>query len=207
MKKLVPLINCLRNVLTREEFEKLVRYFDMELFQLKPTLKTIFLDNAEKLRAPSLKGALLFSLFEQENHFLFLHVTENGQINEWKDILYPEEYNALQDNGKLPSAEHSNVARKLKELGIFEPIDFAGDMNEELADVTSQFQNDVPAGVKIYLERVDFPGGKRELQLIIGYENDKTAAGKIFDKILSDNTIDRKPAEHDRIEKFFETNG
>ncbi|MFA5934158.1 MAG: hypothetical protein WC795_03000 [Candidatus Paceibacterota bacterium] len=193
----------LRNLLTKKQFDRLIQRFNLELFQFKCSSKTVFLDREAMLRTRFPIGTMLYSLRVEKFRPLFLKIVEEKESTVYKDYFYDSEYDELLENGRLPSADHSVVALKLQSIGIKEPLEYAGEIREESAEISLCV--DIPAGVKdtkVYLENTSFPGGATEYEIVISYRKDKSGAESLLDKILSENGIDRKSVAP-KMETFF----
>ena len=175
--------------LTNTELEKLISYFDLELFQFKHSRQVFYVDKEEKLKdfpIQSLAPALFVRDFDGI-HILFLRIpaAENG-IHEVKDVLNEQEYENFVENGILPKC---NITRVLKKFNIKGPFNFFGDMVTERAQVTSKIPAD--SNAKVYLLKFSLPGGNRSSEIRV-YSSRSGEASDILGNILLDNGIQLK---------------
>ncbi len=203
IKKVLTSTFVLRNLLTEEQFNQLIDYFNLELFQLQPKRKYVFLDEAGEMRKKLSMGSMMFTITENGIHFLFLQILlAGGTMQEWKDVLYESEYEQLMEEQNLPTIDHSNVTRKLHDLRIISSKKFVGSINSESADATRQLPFQTSANVKVHLERISFDDNTTDHHLVIGYESIADAQN-VLDKILQDNNI-KKGFPKSNMERFYE---
>ena len=201
-RKPIPL-TLFRNILTQRKFELLIQQFDLELFLFESASKKVFLDRDKKLQTEFPGGTVLFTIQEKQMQFLVLRIFDlQGAVTEWKDLLSEQQYDELLNDGKLPSPDHSSVARRLGQAGIT-GVEFVYALTEEVAPIYLRLPSDMGPDTSLYLERVWFPAGT-EHRLLVGYQNDKDAAELVLDKILEANEIDKNLIEKSNVAILFE---
>ena len=168
------------------------RFHELDRIEHEPSGVTVYIDEEQKLLGLPI-GSMLYLVFEDNAYYIFLKiVSDDGTTTEWKDFLYRNESDLFQDDGLLPEPDQSNVARKLHELSIAGPFEFAGALRHEKANLTRSSSHATDP-VAAYLEKIEFPGAKCEYRLVIEYtdEDHLADAEALLDEILSKHSIDR----------------
>lgn len=180
----------LKSALTKEEFEKLITVFDVELFLFRNSHQSFFLDKERSLIKDFPLESLAPALFSRNFdgiHILFLRLP-NGEnkIQEFKDVLNSSEYNKFLEKGILPDC---NVERMLEHFNIHCPFEFFGKLNVERAQIEATNIKSGKGKIGIYLLKFSFPGGKAEYYEIRAYSSEMNEARERLLKILSENNI------------------
>ncbi len=157
-----------KSELTEEEFETILKFFDVEKFTFVQTIDHYFIDDRGKLKELAKKEQILLYVEQKEKYTLKLDLPSDNRLRSCKNLLDTEAFLELQDSGTL--TEDSNVGLTLLTMSISGPFTLWGTIETHRTQIRLNLPNEWQRS-KIFLSLATFPGGNTYYELEVESAN------------------------------------